>query len=91
MQLDQNMRRATRRPTFWVNVLLVLLASAAIGWQATMLIPSSQPSGITKPSASTAAPLLDRGAERQPIPTPRVGGPRGHRRWAINTLSVTRY
>lgn len=63
------------RPLAWVLVALSLIAIAlAIRW----MEPPSVQTNASQPTPSVTAPgLLDRGAERLPAPSPRIGGPGG--------------
>jgi hypothetical protein len=77
MELVQQMRRASGRPTAWIGAIVVLAAIAVLLWQSTTAIRQSHSSAISKPPSVATTPLLDRDAERQPAPSPRQGGPGG--------------
>jgi hypothetical protein len=77
MELQQQMRRLSNRPTAWVGAMVILSAIAVLLWQSTTAIRPSHPSAISQSPSIAAIHLLDRNAERQPAPSPRQGGPGG--------------
>ncbi len=77
MELGQQMRRVSSRPTAWVGAIVILTAIAVLLWQSTTAIRPGHPSAISPPPSIAATHLLDRSAERQPAPSPRQGGPGG--------------
>jgi hypothetical protein len=77
MELGQQMRRASSRPTAWVGAIVILAAIAVLLWQSTTAIRPSDSSAISQHPSMAATHLLDRNAERQPYTSPRQGGPGG--------------
>jgi hypothetical protein len=77
MELGQQMRRASSRPTAWVGAIVIVTAIPVLLWQSTTTIRQILPSAISESPSAAATPLLDRNAERQPAPSPRQGGPGG--------------
>jgi len=78
MELRQNVRRATTRPTAWVAAISIAVATGLIGWNAFATGTRTDATNVRIGPAITAYPLLDRNAERQQqAQTSRSGGPGG--------------
>ena len=77
MELEGQTRRLTTRPGAWVGAIVIGLAVLMLGWQTISVTRVSHPTVLGSTPAATATPLLDRNAERQPVPSPRSGGPGG--------------
>jgi hypothetical protein len=75
MNSNEALTRSTARPMRWIAAAVVLVGLVLAGRWA---VPASLPTMASTPTPFVVtAPLLDRGAERQPAPTPRTGGPGG--------------
>lgn len=77
MELRVNMQRAASRPMAWLAAMLIVLAVGLLSLQTIADVRATRHTSTVRSPSPTAAPLLDRNAERQPGQTPRAGGPDG--------------